>query len=323
MKVCVVGAGAIGSFIGGKLRAAGHEVSLVARGAHLAALRSRGITLVSDGRTETFPVAAAERPADLGEQDVVFITLKAYSIPKLLPELGPLVRPDTVVVPAVNGLPWWYFYREGGRFEGSTISCLDPDGALFSALDPRHVVGCVVHASAEVTGPGVVSHRGNHLIVGESDGSRSERLARLAAALEDAGFQVTSTTEIRTEIWAKLIGNLSYNPVAALTLARMDEINANPGLLDLIRAMMEEAKGVAAAYGIRIAMSTDERIAITHKLGRAKISMHQDVERRRPLEVDAIVGSVVELARRVGVAIPQIAAIHALIEERARHLGEG
>jgi 2-dehydropantoate 2-reductase len=320
MRIGVVGAGAIGGFIGAKLAGAGHEVSLVARGPHLEALRARGLTLVAEGERTTWPVAAAAEPGDLGAQDAVFIGLKAYSIPALLPRMAPLLRPDTPVIPAINGLPWWYFYQEGGPFQGSSIACLDPDGAMLRALDPRHIIGCVVHASAEVTEPGVVTHTGKTLILGEPDGSRSARLHQLAQVLGTAGFDVRVTEEIRKEVWAKLIGNLSYNPVAALTLARMNEIHANPGILTVIAAMMEEAKVVAAAYGVRIAMSTDERIGMARKLGSAKISMHQDVERGRPLEVEAIIGSVVELARKANLATPMIDAVHALIAERARHL---
>jgi len=234
--------------------------------------------------------------------------------------MASLLGPETIVVPAINGLPWWYFFREGGPFDGSSVACLDPDGSMLRLLDPRHIIGCVVHASAEVTEPGVVTHTGKTLVIGEPDNSKSARLERLSGLLQDAGFEIRATDRIRTEVWAKLIGNLSYNPVAALTLARMNEIHDNPGLLALIAAMMEEAKIVAAAYGVNIAMSAEERINLARKLGSAKISMHQDVERGRPLEVDAIIGSVVELARKAKVATPMIDAVHALIGERARHL---
>jgi 2-dehydropantoate 2-reductase len=321
MRVCVVGAGAIGGFIGAKFAAAGHEVSLVARGAHLAELRAKGLTLLSEGTSRTFSVAASDQPADLGEQETVFIGLKAYSIREMLPRMAPLLGPHTVVVPAINGLPWWYFYKEGGRFDGKPITCLDPDGSMFRSLDPAHILGCVVHASAEVTEPGVITQTGKTLVVGELDGSSTERLLRLSSALVDAGFEVRVSSQIRTDVWAKLIGNLSYNPVAALTLARMDEIHGNAAILGLIRSMMTEAKAVAAAYGVDIAMSPDERIELAKRLGSVKISMHQDVERGRPLEVDAIVGAVVELARKAGVETPMIDAIHGLLGERSKHLG--
>jgi 2-dehydropantoate 2-reductase len=296
-------------------------VSLVARGAHLEALRSRGLTFASGGRSETFRVAASDHPADLGEQDLVLVTLKAYSIGPMLPALRPLLRADTVLVPAINGIPWWYFYREGGPHDGSALVCLDPDDSMRRDLDPGHVIGCVVHGSAEVREPGLVNHNaGNQLIVGEPDNSRSPRLDRLAEALRGAEFDVTVSTEIRRDIWMKLIGNLSYNPVAALTLARMNELNANEGILALLRAMMEEAMEVAEAYGIHVGMTVDERIEVARKIGSSKISMHQDVERGRPLEVEAIVGSVVELGRKAGVATPMIDAVYALVAERARHI---
>jgi 2-dehydropantoate 2-reductase len=251
----------------------------------------------------------------------VFLCLKTYSIAAMLPRLAPLVGPDTVVVPAINGVPWWYFHAEGGERDGAAIECLDPQGRMLAALDPRHIVGCVVHGAAEVTGPGVVSHTaGRRFILGEPDRSRSGRAVRLAAAMTDAGFDATVAADIRVEIWTKLIGNLSYNPVAALALAWMDEINANPGLLALIRVLMEEAMRVAQAYGVRVPMTVEERIGIARQLGRAKISMHQDVERGRPLEVDAIIGAVAELARRAAVATPTIDAVHALVAERSRHL---
>jgi 2-dehydropantoate 2-reductase len=324
MKVCVVGAGAIGGWIGAWLVQSGHDVSLVARGAHLEAIQSRGLAFTSGGRSEALHVAASDRPADLGEQDAVFITLKAYSIGPMLPTLRPILRPDTLVIPAINGIPWWYFYREGGAHEGSAIACLDPDGSMLGDFDSQHLIGCVVHGSAEVSRPGSVNHNaGNHLIVGEPDNSASPRVDKLAEVLRGAGFEVTVSTEIRRDIWMKLIGNLSYNPVAALTLARMNEINANEGILDLLRAMMEEAMQVSEAYGITVGMTVDERIEVARKIGSAKISMHQDVERGKPLEVEAIVGSVVELARRAGVATPMIDAVYALVGERARHLGDG
>jgi 2-dehydropantoate 2-reductase len=321
MKVCVVGAGAIGGWTAAWMARAGHEVSLVARGAHLEALKRDGLTLVSRGARSTHPLPASGDPAAFGAQDVVFLCLKTYSIADMLPRLAPLVAPETVVVPAINGLPWWYFHKAGTR-DGATIDCLDPDGRMFAALAPRHIVGCVVHGAAEVTAPGVVSHTaGGRFILGEPDGSRSERLLRLARAMAAAGFDAPVTADIRVEIWTKLIGNLSYNPVAALTLAWMHEINANADLLALIRAMMEEAMRVAQAYGARVPMTVDERIEVARKIGRSKISMHQDVERGRPLEVDAIIGSVAELGRKAGIATPMITAMLALLAERARHLG--
>ena len=322
MRICVVGAGAIGGWIGAWFARAGHEVGLIARGGHLDALREKGLTLESGGGRETFRVKASDEPADFGAQDAVFICLKTYSIAAMLPRLAPLIGADTMVIPAINGLPWWYFHREGGRFDGARIDCLDPRGEMLAVLAPHRIVGCVVHASAEVVAPGVIRHNGgDRFIVGEPDRSISSRIERLAEAMNAAGFKTEITPDIRTEIWTKLVGNLSYNPVAALTLARMQEINGNPELLALIRALIEETMRVAEAHGVRVPMTVEERIGITKALGNAKISMHQDVEKRRPLEVEAIVGAVAELARKAGVATPMIDIVHALIAERARHLG--
>jgi 2-dehydropantoate 2-reductase len=321
VKVCVVGAGAIGGLVASGFARSGHEVSLVARGAHLDALRARGLTFLSGDRREVFALRASDDPAELGPQDVVFVCVKTYSIAAMLPRLKPLVARDTAVVPAINGLPWWYFHREGGKLDGQPIACLDPQGTLFPALDPRHILGCVVHAAAQVPEPGVVRHTaGSEFLIGEPDRSRSARAERMVAAMNAAGFQAKLAADIRVEIWIKLTGNLSYNPVAALALAHMDDIHGNPGLLALIRSLIEETMRVAQAYGVRVPITVEERIAIAKKLAGAKISMHQDIERRRPLEVDAIVGAVVELARKAGIATPMTNAIHALIAERAKHL---
>lgn len=320
MKVCIVGAGAVGGVIGAKLAAAGHEVCLVARGEHLAAIRAKGLALKDAEGTRTLRLAAADGPGGFGPQDAVFIALKAYSIGPMLPRLAPLLRPDTAVVTAINGIPWWYFAREGGRFDGTPVKCLDPDGAMLRALDPKHLVGCVVHAAAEVIAPGVVHHTGGRdFILGEIDGSTTPRLQAIAAAFEAAGLQAPVSRRIRDDIWTKLIGNASYNPVAALTGALMNEINANPGLLELIRRMMIEAMQVAAALGARITVTIEERLGLARKLGSAKISMLQDIERGRPLEIDAIVGAVCELGRRAGVPTPTIDGVEALIRERSRH----
>jgi len=321
MKICVVGAGAIGGLTGAWFARAGHDVSLIARGAHLLALRADGLTLLAEGKRTVFALRASADPADFGVQDAVFLCLKTYSIPAMLPRLKTLVGPGTTVVPAINGLPWWYFYREGGRFDGQAIDCLDSRGELFAALDPKHILGCVVHGAAEVTEPGVVNHTAGKLfIIGEPDRTISARVQRLAGEMNAAGFDARVAPDIRVEIWAKLIGNLSYNPVAALALSHMNDIHGSEALLGLIRTLMEEAMRVAIAYGVRVPMTVDERIGIARQLAGAKISMHQDVEKRRPLETDAIIGAVMELARKAGIATPMIDAVHALIAERARHL---
>jgi 2-dehydropantoate 2-reductase len=321
VRICVVGAGAIGGLVGAWFARAGHDVCLVARGAHLDAIRKNGLALVEGDKQTVFRLRASDDPGAFDVQDAVFICLKTYSIAAMLPRLKTLVGADTVVVPAINGLPWWYFHKEGGKLDGRPVDCLDPAGAMLSALDPGHIVGCVVHAAAEVREPGVVKHTAGRLFVlGEPDRTLSARAERLTAAMNAAGFEAKLAPDIRVEIWTKLVGNLSYNPVAALTLARMNDINGNEALLGLIRALMEEAMRVAEAHGARVPMTVEERIGISRKLAGAKISMHQDVERRRPIETEAIVGAVVELARKAGIATPMIDAVYALIAERARHL---
>jgi 2-dehydropantoate 2-reductase len=321
MKICVVGAGAIGGLVAAWFARAGHEVCLVARGAHLEALRASGLTLLTKDKREVFRLPASDDPSAFGAQDAVFLCLKTTSIGAMLPRTKTLIGPDTVVVPAINGLPWWYFYAEGGKFDGQPVACLDPAGTLFRALDPRHILGCVVHAAAEVPEPGVVRHTAGRLfLIGEPDRTKSARAERIVAAMNAAGFEARQAADIRVEIWVKLTGNLSYNPVAALALARMDDIHGNEGLLALIRTLIEETMRVAEAYGVRVPITVDERIAIAKQLAGAKISMHQDIEKRRPLEVDAIIGAVAELARKAGIATPMIDAVHALIAERAKHL---
>ncbi len=321
MRVLVVGAGAIGGLLAARLSEAGHAVAVVARGPHLEAIREQGLTLESEGRTTRHRVAAAGDPSAFGVQDAVFLTLKAPAIAAMLPRLAPALAPETPVVTAINGLPWWYFERHEGVPAGARIECLDPDGRMLRDLDPRHIVGCVVHAAAEVGAPGAIRHTGGRgFILGEPDGVMSPRLAALRDLLVGAGLDATLSAHIRDDIWTKLIGNLSYNPVAALTGARMDEINANPALLALIRTMMVEAVAVGEAYGARFTVTLEERFAMARRLGAARISMLQDLERGRPLESDAIVASVVELAGRKGIATPTIDGVLALLRERARHM---
>lgn len=320
MKICIVGAGAIGGVLGARLAAAGHQVSLVARGEHLAAIRAHGLALKDADGERHFDLLAAHDPGEFGRQDAVIVALKAYAIAPMLPRLAPLLGDDTAVVTAINGIPWWYFSRAGGRFEGHAVECLDPHGAMLRALDPKHLVGCVVHAAAEVIAPGVVQHtNGRDFILGEIDGAATQRLDAIAAAFDSAGLRATVSRRIRDDIWTKLIGNTSYNPVAALTGALMDEINANAGLIELIRRMMVEAMQVAEAHGARITVTLEERFALSRKLGRAKISMLQDLEKGRPLEVDAIIAAVCELGRKAGVPTPTIDGVEALIRERVKH----
>ncbi len=321
MKIAIVGAGAIGGLLAGCLADAGEDVSLVARGAQLDALRANGLTVRWQGQPErNYRLPAVDDPAQLRPQDAIFITLKAYAIGEMLPRIAPIVRDETAVIPAINGLPWWYFARIGGAREGQRVDCLDRDGSMAHALDAKHIIGCVIHGAGEVIAPGIVQHTSSRLfILGELDGQMTPRLAALGAALAKGGLEPKLTPHIRNEIWMKLIGNLSYNPLAALTLSRMNEINQDEGLLDAIRILMRESMAVSEAYGEPVRLSIEGRIAIAKTIGNSKISMHQDLERGRPMEIDAIIGSVAELARKAGIATPMIDAFHALIKARARH----
>jgi 2-dehydropantoate 2-reductase len=324
MKVAIVGAGSIGSVIGAKLAATGHEVVLIARGAHLAAIQARGLTLVDhvDRHSGSYRLPASDAPADFGAQDLVVIGLKAHAISAMLPRMQPLVSASTVVVPAINGLPWWYFHRAGGALDGASLTALDPDGTMFAALDPDRILGCVVHVAAEVRAPGEVHHTsGRRLILGEPAGPASGRLQMVCSALDGAGFEAVRSTDIRLDVWTKLIGNLSFNPIAALTGYLMNQIVADAGLLEVIREMIVEGMAVARHYGVRVPMTPDQRIDIARQLGAAKISMLQDLEQRRRLELDAIVGSVIELAGKAGIPVPTIRHVHALAAARARALG--
>lgn len=324
MRVAIVGAGSIGAVLGARLAASGHSVVLVARGAHLDALRTRGLTLVDHvgSASGTYRLAASDDPGDFGAQDLVIIGLKAHAIPAMLPRMRPLVDSDTVVVPAINGLPWWYFDKHGGPLDGLTLRSLDPDDSMNAALDASHIVGCVVHVAAEVRAPGEVHHTGGRrLILGELDRATSDRLHAVCDALDEAGFETVRSTHIRLDVWTKLIGNLSFNPIAALTGYLMNQIVADEGVLDVIRAMMIEGMQVAERVGIRIAMTPDQRIDLARQLGAAKISMLQDLEQRRRMELGAIVESVIELAGHVGVEVPAIRHVHALAQARARALG--
>jgi 2-dehydropantoate 2-reductase len=329
MKICVVGAGSIGGVLAFRLAASGHDVSIVARGAHLQAIVERGLTMVDHlaaGRSATQRIAASDDPAAFEVQDVVFVGLKAHAIPAMLPRLAPLIGPRTMVVPAINGVPWWYFQREGGAHDGLVVRSVDPHGDMAAGLSPDALVGCVVHIAAEVTEPGIVHHTGGRLlIVGEIDRSlaepRTARLRVLATALDEAGLQSRMAQDIRYDVWAKLIGNLSFNPVAALTSADMACICANDDLLDVIRATLREGMAVAAAYGVTIAMTPDERIDVARSLGAARISMHQDFDAGRKPEIDAIVSAVIELADRVDVPVPITRMMRALVTQKAVSAG--
>jgi len=313
MKVCIVGAGAIGGFIGARLAAAGQcEVSALARGATLRALQSHGWRLRQDGELVQAPARASDRPEELGAQDLVVIAVKGPALAEVASRLGPLLGPDTAVMPAMNGVPWWFAH---GVFppESAALACVDPDGAIARAIPLARVIGCVVHASTATPEPGLVQHHmGCGLIVGEPDGAPSSRVERAVALLAEAGFEVKASQNIRQEIWYKLWGNLTMNPVSAMTGATIDLVLADPLVRRFCSDAMDEAARIGRELGCAIEQSAEDRHAVTEKLGAFKSSMLQDVEAGRAIELDGIVAAVRELGQKVGVPTPNIDALFGL-----------
>lgn len=322
MKIAIIGAGAIGGYIGGKLARAGVDVTLLARGRQLEAIRTRGLTVEADGESFTVQPACTDDPAEIGPQDFAIVTLKAPALPDLAPLLAPLLGPDTAVVTAMNGMPYWYFHGHGGALAGSRLASSDPGGRIWQALDPARAIGAVIWIPAAVPAPGLVRRgNSNKVTLGEPDGSASPRLARLAAALTAAGIEAPTTEAIRTEIWLKLWGNLSFSPVAVLTHGTLSGIGGDPDTQPVVAAMMREAQAVGEALGIRFPLSVEERIAESRRMGPHKPSMLQDLEAGRPMEIESITGAIAELARLLHLPTPTIDTVLALARARARNAG--
>ncbi len=322
MKICIFGAGAIGGYMGAKLARAGAEVSLVARGPHLAAMRERGLTLIEETETFTVPVTASDEPAELGPQDYVIITLKAHSVPPVVGRMQPLIGDHTTIVSGVNGVPWWYFHGIEGPLAGTRIESVDPGGAQWEGLGPERVLGCVVYPEAEVIEPGTVRHiEGNRFSLGEPTGEKSARAMRLSEALQAAGLKAPVRPRIRDEIWVKLWGNLSFNPISALTHATLDVLCTDEGTRKVARDMMLEAQTIAEKLGVRFPIDVDRRIDGGAAVGAHRTSMLQDLDAGRPMEVDALVTAVQELGRLTDTPTPSIDTVLALIRLRARVAG--
>ena len=305
MKVCVYGAGAIGGWIGSGLAHAGCSVSVVARGATLEALQMHGLRLKQGGQLGSQAVASSADPADLGVQDLVVLAVKAPSLPEVVRQIAPLLGPNTTVLTAMNGVPWWFLQGFGGPLAGKQLSSVDPGGTLAAAIAPERIIGCVVHASCSLEAPGCVKHHfGNKLIVGEPSGARSERVLALAALLEKAGFEAPVSDCIQRDIWFKLWGNMTVNPVSAITGATTDLIMGDELVRGFISSVMLEAREIGARIGIAIDQQPEDRHAITRKLGAFKTSMLQDVEAGKPVELDALVTVVKELGMLTQVATP-------------------
>lgn len=323
MKICVFGAGAIGGYMGVKLAQAGADVSLVARGPHLTAMQAKGLTLIEeDGAPQTVRVTASDNPVDLGPQDYVIVTLKAHSVPPVVPKMQPLIGPNTTIVSGVNGVPWWYFHKIGGPLEGTRLASVDPGNAQWDGFGPDRVLGCVVYPAAEVQEPGTIKHiEGNRFSLGEPDGSKSERATALSKALSAAGLKAPVRPRLRDEIWVKLWGNLSFNPISALTHATLDVLCTDEGTRPVARNMMLEAQAIAEKLGIKFPIDVDRRIDGGAAVGAHRTSMLQDLEQGRPMEIDALLGSVQELGRVTETPTPIIDTVLALTKLRGRTAG--
>ncbi|MCM0610445.1 MAG: 2-dehydropantoate 2-reductase [Ideonella sp. WA131b] len=314
MKITVVGAGAIGGYLGTRLALAGEDVTFIARRRNLAAINADGFRLVLEDGTQEHArtVRALERMTEAGPQDVVFLTLKAHQLREVVDELPALYGPDTVVVSMVNGVPWWYFHALGGPHEGRAVTRVDPDGAIARAIPAERVIGSVVYPAAELVAPGLVKLvEGNRFTVGEPSNERTPRVEALSQALMKAGFKAPVSRDIRSELWIKLWGNLSFNPISALTHATLEDICRFAPTRELARRMMAEGQAVAEMLGVRFKITLEQRLAGAEAVGAHKTSMLQDVEAGRELELEALVGAVVELGQIAGVATPTIDAVYA------------
>jgi len=319
LKICIFGAGAIGGFIGVLLARAGNEVSFVARGPHLAAMRSHGARLLIDGQELVARVACTDDPRELGHQDCVFLTLKAHSVPAAVDAIVPLLGPRTSIVTGINGIPYWYFHRQGSALDGATFECIDPGGRQMRLLGPERAIGCVLNPAADLIAPGVIQHvHGRKFPIGEPGGERTERIERLHQAMQDAGLEAPIRSDIRNEIWLKLWGNLCLSPISALTHATLDLVATDPGTRAVCRAMMAEGRAIGEKIGVSFRVDAERRLDGAAAVGPHKISMLVDLESGRPMEIDPIVTVVQEIGRRLAIATPFIDTVAALIKLRER-----
>ena len=315
MRIAILGAGATGGFLGARLARSGADVVLIARGPHLRAMRESGLRLITPDGESTVQVEATEDLEAVRGSDFVFVTLKAHSLPAMAEHLAANLGEATAVVSAQNGIPWWYFQRHGGELEGTHLETVDPGGLIARTIDPERVIACIVYPATSVVGPGTVRHvEGERFSLGELDGSQTERIGALSAALAGAGLKAPVQPRIRQELWVKLMGNAVFNPLSALTRATLGGMAESPLLAPIVRAAMEEVEAVAGRLGIEMPVSIDQRIRGAARVGDHRTSMLQDLEAGRPLEIDAITGSVVELAGRLGVPVPHLQTIYAAVK---------
>lgn len=325
MKIAIIGAGAIGGYVGAKLALAGEDVTFIVRGANLEVIRKKGMKLIMhDGAEQVAAsVKATDDYAEAGPQDLVILAMKAHQVEAVAKDLPSLLGPETAVVTMQNGIPYWYFHKHGGPLEGSRVQSVDPGGMLLEMIPPRRVIGCVVYPASELVAPGVVRHiEGDRFPLGELDGSISERVTRISACFGKAGFKAPVLDNIRSEIWLKLWGNLTFNPISALAHATLVDICQYPLSRKLAASMMGEAQEVAHKLGIQFRVTLDKRIAGAEKVGKHKTSMLQDIEAGRAPEIDALVGSVVELGRLTQTPTPHIDTVYALVKLLARTMEE-
>ncbi|MBK6325692.1 MAG: 2-dehydropantoate 2-reductase [Chloroflexi bacterium] len=319
MRICIYGAGAIGGYLGVQLALAGANVTLIARGAHLAAMQANGVRLLINGEERVAHPRCTDNPADVSEQDFVILTLKAPSVPGVVELMQPLLGQDTAVVTAVNGIPWWYFYGLDSPWRNHQLASVDPGGRQWLGIGPERAIGCVVYPATEVVAPGVIQHvSGDRFSLGEPTGEKTARVTALSDLFRAAGLKAPVRQHIRNDIWVKLWGNLSFNPVSALTGGTLETIAADPGTRAVVRAMMLEAQAIGEELGVRFGIDVDQRIAGAAAVGAHKTSMLQDLEHGRPLEIDALVTVVQELGQLVGLATPTIDVVLALVRQRAK-----
>lgn len=322
MRICIYGAGSVGGFVGGMLAEGGYEVSLLARGEHLAALRVNGLTLETGGRTIKRHLLTSDKPADLGLQDYVILTVKAPALPSVMRDIAPLLGPDTAVVAAMNGIPWWFFYGIGGAHEGRVLKSVDPDGALTAGLARERLIGCVVHVSCSVPAPGVVRHAsGGLFVLGEPKGGESARCRTLADALNHAGLKAEVSPRIQQAVWMKYLGNLTMGPISVLTGGTLEGIAKDKGTRKICASLMTEAIAAGAKFGLDPGISIEERIELGGKLGPFRPSLRQDLEKKRPMEIDTFLSAVIEMAKLVDVPTPTIETVRSLVVHKARLSG--
>ena len=327
MKLCVYGAGAVGGLMAAWLARAGHDVSVIARGAHLQAIRRSGLRVRTNNGVESFRIKAASDPRELGAQDYVLVTVKAQSLTGVAESIGPLLGPGTSIVTAMNGVPWWFFdrlpYAQNARNGGERLESLDPGGQLARAMPTGRIVGCVIHLAASTPEPGLISHNmGRKLIVGEPGGHNTARTKRIAEALQAAGFEVIVTPTIEKEFWVKLLGNVSFNPVSALTVSTADRLIALPGVKDYMVKIMREVLAIGRAVGVDADIDPEARIDMARALGKFKTSMLQDLEAGKTLEIDGLLAGTLEIARKAGVPAPHTEMLFGLIKARAQATGQ-